>query len=201
MPEESNVHDGPGGPRQPAVPGHVDLVPGTEVLLDGGDAHLKRGKESDTVLIPQPSSNPDDPLNWAPIWKYLVITTQFLYTFVTVESALSLAPMFPLLQKEWDLNETQLSLLTGACVLALGYANFIIVPFSNIFGRRLASLSLGILVILTELWEALATSHKSFLAARVVNGLTTATAESLMVQVIADIFFLHERGLWTGIYL
>lgn len=131
----------------------------------------------------------------------IIIGVQFLYTFVTVESALSLAPMFPFLAEEWHLNLTQLSLLTGACVLALGYANFIIVPFSNIFGRRLASISLGILVILTEVWEALATSHQSFLTARVVNGLTTATAESLMVQVIADIFFLHERGLWTGIYL
>jgi MFS family permease len=131
----------------------------------------------------------------------VVIAVQFVYTFVTVESALSLAPMSPLLGVEWGLNMTQLGLFTGACVLALGYANFIIVPFSNIFGRRLASLSLGLLVILTEIWEALATSPNSFLAARVVNGLTTATAESLMVQVITDIFFLHERGLWTGIYL
>jgi hypothetical protein len=24
---------------------------------------------------------------------------------------------------------------------------------------------------------------------------------SLMMQVVADLFFLHERGLWTGIYL
>lgn len=119
---------------------------------------------------------------------------------MAVESALSLAPMFPLLGAEWGLDETQLGLLTGVCVLALGYANFIIVPFSNIFGRRLACLSLGSLVILTEIWEALATSYHSFLAARVLNGLTTATAESLMVQVICDIFFLHERGLWTGIY-
>lgn len=109
--------------------------------------------------------------------------------------------MFPLLGEEWHLNQTQLSLLTGACVLALGYANFIIVPLSNIFGRRLASLLLGVLVILTEIWEALATSHQSFLASRVCNGLTTATAESLMVQVIADMFFLHERGVWMGIYL
>lgn len=108
--------------------------------------------------------------------------------------------MFPLLGKEWHLDETQLSLLTGACVLALSYANFIIVPFSNVFGRRMTSLILALLVLLTEAWEALATSYNSFLAARVLNGLTTATAESLMVQVISDIFFLHERGLWMEIY-
>ena len=131
----------------------------------------------------------------------LVITTQFLYTFVTVESALSMAPMFPLLAKEFHLDQTQLSLLTGASVLALGYANFVIVPCSNVFGRRMTSLLFGIFVILTSLWEALATSHRSLLAARVMNGLSTATSESIMVQVVADIFFLHERGFWTGLYL
>jgi hypothetical protein len=36
--------------------------------------------------------------------------------------------MFPLLAKEFHLGEQQLSLLTGASVLALGYANFVIVP-------------------------------------------------------------------------
>ncbi|KAJ5101266.1 transmembrane transporter [Penicillium alfredii] len=175
----------------------VDVIPGTDVMRDADDAHLKHWKGSDTRGKLRPINRILYLQSLAPD---IIIATQFLYTFVTVESALSLAPMFPMLKKEWDLNQTQLSLLTGACVLALGYANFLIVPFSNIFGRRLAGLSLGVLVILTELWEALATSHHSFLAARVVNGLTTATAESLMVQVIADIFFLHERGLWTGIY-
>ncbi|KAB8202665.1 major facilitator superfamily domain-containing protein [Aspergillus parasiticus] len=179
---------------------HIDIVPGTDVLRDAEDRNLKHRKRSDTVLSPQPSNNSDDPLNWAPAWKYLVIVAQFLYVFVAVESSLSMAPMFPLLVKEWDLNETQLSLLTGGCILGLGYANFLIVPFSNIFGRRFASISLAVVTLLTVLWEALATSHKAFLAARVVNGLTTATTESIMMQVIADVLFLNERGLWTGIY-
>ena len=102
--------------------------------------------------IPHPSEDPQDSLNWSKSWKCeyqdsechgatrllqqkpdLVITTQFLYIFVTVESALSMAPMFPLLAEEFHLDETQLCLLTGACVLALGYANFIIVPCSKVF--------------------------------------------------------------------
>ncbi|KAB8226168.1 major facilitator superfamily domain-containing protein [Aspergillus novoparasiticus] len=170
----------------------IDIVPGTDVLRDAEDRNLKHGKRSDTVLIPQPSNNSDDPLNWAPAWKYLVIVAQFLYVFVAVESSLSVAPMFPLLAKECDLNETQLSLLTGECILGLGYANFLIVPFSNIFGRRFASISLAVLTLLTVLWEALTTSHKAFLAARVVNGLTTATTERIMMQVIADMFCMRE---------
>ena len=131
----------------------------------------------------------------------LVIGIQFLYTFITVESALSMAPMFPLFAEEFGLNQTQLGLITGVCVIALGYANFVIVPFSNIFGRRAATLLFGVLVLASTIWEALAKSNGSLLGARVINGIGTATSESLMVQVIADVFFLHERGLWTGVYL
>ena len=56
-------------------------------------------------------------------------------------------------------------------------------------------------MVLTYLWEALATSCSSLIAARVLNGVATATSESLMVQVVADAFFLHERGLWMRVYL
>ncbi|KAJ5365214.1 hypothetical protein N7517_008100 [Penicillium concentricum] len=117
-----------------------------------------------------------------------------------VESALSMGPMFPLFAAEFHLNETQLSLLTGACVLALGFSNFLIVPCSNIFCRRLTSLVFCLLGIVSCIWQALAGSYSSMLAARVVNGIATATSETILVQVVADMLFLHERGLWTGVY-
>lgn len=130
-----------------------------------------------------------------------VVLVQFAFTFIAVEAALSVAPMFPLFAEEFKLNQTQLNLLTGACILAQAFANFIIVPYSNIFGRRQASITFAVLIILTEIWEALATSYRSLLAARVMNGLVTAISETVMVQVINDVFFLHERGAFTGVYL
>jgi hypothetical protein len=35
-----------------------------------------------------------------------------------------MGPISPLFAAEFHLNDTQLSLLTGACVLALGFANY-----------------------------------------------------------------------------
>lgn len=130
----------------------------------------------------------------------IVAITQLIYVWVLVTGALSLAPMFPLLGMEFHLGQQQLSLLTGLNVITLGFANLFIVPLSNIFGRRPVSIVFGVLVFLTSIWQALATSHKSLLAARACNGIAAATSESIMVQVIADMFFLHERGLWMGIY-
>ncbi|KAL4811665.1 major facilitator superfamily domain-containing protein [Aspergillus spinulosporus] len=174
-----------------------DVLPGTDILHGQGNNEIPN---SNTALVPHPSNDPNDPLNWSPTWKYLVIATQFLFLFVSVESALSMGPMFPFFAEEFHLDETQLSLLTGACVLALGFSNFLIVPCSNIFGRRITSLAFCLLGTASCLWQALAKSRSSLLAARVISGVATATSETVMVQVTSDIFFLHERGAWTGLY-
>lgn len=64
---------------------HLEHVPGTALLTDvvdlGDPEHhqhhgaldtsvLKhdKGKDSDVLLVPQPSNRPNDPLNW-PLWK------------------------------------------------------------------------------------------------------------------------------------
>ncbi|KAJ5753270.1 hypothetical protein N7520_010187 [Penicillium odoratum] len=178
----------------------MDLVPGTDIMREGEELDPGHISHHEIVLIPRPSDDAHDPLNWSKPWKYLVIAVQFLFLFVSVESALSMGPMFPLFAAEFNLDDTELSLLTGACVLALGFSNFLIVPCSNIFGRRLTSLVFCLLGIASCIWQALATSYSSLLAARVVNGVATATSETLLVQVVGDMLFLHERGLWTGVY-
>lgn len=70
-------------------------------------------------LVPQPSCDLNDPLNWSSTWKLITATSQLLYVWVLVCSALSLAPLFPLLGQEFHLNQQQLSLLTGTNVLTL----------------------------------------------------------------------------------
>jgi MFS family permease len=146
-------------------------------------------------------SPPLNSLNALTATAVMVMASQWLFTWISVTGALSIAPMFPLLGAQFHLNNNQLALLTGTTVITLGFANFIIVPLSNIFGRRAVSLVFSVLIMLTCVWQALATSHSSLLAARAVNGLVCATSESVPVQMIADVFFLHERGLWTGVYL
>jgi MFS family permease len=85
--------------------------------------------------------------------------------------------------------------------MSLGYANFIIVPFSNIFGRRPTILICGLICVLANIWQAKVTSYNSFIGARVIGGLGAAANESIMPMVITDVMFLHQRGLWMGLYL
>jgi MFS family permease len=112
-----------------------------------------------------------------------------------------MAPMFPLFAETFHLSEGQLPLITGVTVLVLGFSNFIVIPFSNIFGRRASTLLFGVLFLGTCIWQALADSYGSFMAARAVIGLAAAPAETLMIQVIVDMYFLHERGVMMMLYL
>lgn len=66
---------------------HLEHVPGTALLEETTNDHqgalLKRGsgKDSEVVLVPQPSRDPNDPLNW-PLWQRDLILT--LYAFLTL---------------------------------------------------------------------------------------------------------------------
>jgi len=102
--------------------------------------------------------------------------------------------MFPLFRAQFLLDQQQLSLLTGLNVIAFGLAKMSIVPLFNIFGRRPITILCGVLVILTNVWQAFVTTQRSFLAARACNGIVAATSGAIMVQAVGDMFSLRGLG-------
>lgn len=61
-------------PPDMSVIDEVEVTPGTVHLVDSqGNMNSKHadGVERDIVLVPAPSSHPDDPLNWSKRRKYL----------------------------------------------------------------------------------------------------------------------------------
>jgi MFS family permease len=44
-------------------------------------------------------------------------------------------------------------------------------------------------------------SYHGFVAARVIAGFAGASCEGLTVAISADLFFVHERGWWMGLYV
>lgn len=74
------------------------------------------------------------------------------------------------------------------------------VPISTSFGRRPVYLLSQLINFGTSIWRAKANSYGSFMGACIVNGIGAGPAETLMPEVIADIFFLHDRGKWNTLY-
>jgi len=97
------------------------------VFLDTGAAHLEKGqygnlqlaKDGHTVLVPQPSTDPNDPLNWS--WRkkhlmlFVVSTTAFLGDFGSGAGI----PLIVLQGGEWGLSPAKVNEAGNLNVLML----------------------------------------------------------------------------------
>lgn len=76
---------------------HTKIYPGTEIMKDVGSHHFVKAGEKigkSRVLVPQPSNDPQDPLNWSPGWKLSAISCGCLLSFSLNLGPLANAPLF-----------------------------------------------------------------------------------------------------------
>jgi hypothetical protein len=101
----------------------TEILPGTEIMTDVGSHHFVKGGTG--VLVPQPSADPHDPLNWTAFWKGCCIAASISVSFTQGLGPLALAPMFPYYIKDFDSNLADVVKFTGYAILVLGFSNFI----------------------------------------------------------------------------
>ena len=79
--------------------------------------------------------------------------------------------------------------------LLQGLSNLFWMPIIVKYGRRPVYLSSFTLYTVCAIWAGVSKSYSSELAARIVMGFAAGSGECVAPLTIADIFFLHERGL------
>ncbi|KAJ5538897.1 Major facilitator superfamily domain general substrate transporter [Penicillium frequentans] len=177
------------------------ILPGTEIMADVGSHHfVKASSKSSRVLVPQPSQDPHDPLNWSRFWKALTMFTATLTTFSQGFGPLALAPMMPQMEETFNRSLSDIVQFTGVCILVLGFSNFLWIPLSTSFGRRPVLILSTLICLASNIWRAVAPTYGSYMGACVLNGVGAGPAETLQPQIIADILFLHERGAYNTLY-
>lgn len=180
---------------------HIEILPGTEIMTDVGVHHFVKARGSpERVLVPQPSADPNDPLNWSSPWKFAAIGSVLIATFAQGFGPLALAPMFGDLIEVYDSTLADVIQFTGVCILVLGFSNLFWVPVASTLGRRFAIITSTLICLGSSIWRARAQTYGSFMGACAVNGFGAGPAETLAPTVIADIFFLHDRGKLNTLY-
>ncbi|KAL5088591.1 hypothetical protein Trisim1_006546 [Trichoderma cf. simile WF8] len=189
-------------------PSSGEKVPGTTHFYDD-PSQPQAATEQDTIrlkcdtsgktpiiLVPQPSDDPNDPLNW-PLWKRDLITFTLCWAGVLATSlgpilAANTVTLSRLLTKTF----TKVALLTGYFLLGAGAAAIFFVPSARVWGKRHLFL-LGILIIIaSSAWAgSTGTNYGSLLGARVLQGVGTAPYESLLNAAVGDMYFVHQRGV------
>ncbi|KAL3428645.1 major facilitator superfamily domain-containing protein [Aspergillus tetrazonus] len=152
-------------------------------------------------LLPTPTQDERDPLRW-PIWlKRCAIITTSMTNFVTNMAGSGLSVAVPNLMQEYHKPESAAVQLLTYNFLFLSIGNIVWVPIAHKFGKR-ASLLLSMALQAGALvWCVTATSFSSLLAARCVQGFAGAAGESIVPEIAADIFFLHQRAAMMSIYV
>lgn len=162
-------------------------------------ANVKHSK-SGIILVPQPSDDPADPLNW-PLWRRDVVTL-VLCLLSVIASTLSplLAANTLTLTIYFARPFTDIALLTGYHLLGVGIAGFFFVASARLWGKRHLYLLGTVIIILSSIWGGASNhNYKSLMAARFFQGVGLAPFEALVNASIGDLYFVHERGLRMGL--
>ncbi|KAL1838442.1 hypothetical protein VTJ49DRAFT_2665 [Mycothermus thermophilus] len=161
-------------------------------------------REDDTlVLVPAPTADPADPLNWAAWRKAVCMLTVAFYAFVANFVSASMAPALPMWNRAFPHDRRQmhdLSMLVAFNVLMVGLGNVVWVPFANVLGRRHALfLSTGLLAAATVVGLHVP-GFRMTMVVRILQGLGSSASETIVPAVVGDLFFVHERGRWMALY-
>ncbi|EER24764.1 Major Facilitator Superfamily protein [Coccidioides posadasii C735 delta SOWgp] len=185
----------------------LDHVPGTTYVLDDDSSsieqipsetsHLKYDRSGPVpiILVPQPSDDPNDPLNW-PLWRRdLILTILSLISVICATTSPLMAANTVTIAAEFERTFTDIALLTGYHLCAVGVAGFLFVPTARIWGKRHLFLLGNVIIIFSCAWAgASGTNYKSLLAARIFQGIGLAPFEALVNAAVGDLYFVHERG-------
>ena len=121
----------------------------------------------------------------------------FLSNFITN----AIAPVLILIAEDFDVSVTKASYLFSLNLLFLGLGNLFWIPLSLKIGKRPVLLLTAIMFFASSIWSAVAKSWGSLLAARIIQGFAASAVEGLGPTVVGDLFFVHERGRWMGLYI
>jgi MFS family permease len=179
-------------------------IPGTVYLVDvNGQAtsDLHDVSHKDILLVPRPSSDPNDPLNWSRGRKLLAVSMAYLYVFGTgIATSLQYSVLADITA---DTGITTANLVegTGVMFLFFGWACLIWQPIALTYGRRGVYLITTLLTVPLMVWTAYSSSSPEWFAHRVLLGIVVSPIESLCEVTVLDLYFAHNRGTYMGLYV
>jgi MFS family permease len=181
-----------------------EYVPGTVYLVDiNGQvtSALHDVSHNHIVLIPRPSLDPNDPLNWSHSRKLLAVSMAYLYVFGTgIPTSLQYSVLADI-TADTGISTASLVQGTGIMFLFFGWACLIWQPIALTYGRRGVYLITTLLTIPLMVWTAYSTSASEWFAHRMLIGIVVSPIESLCEVTVMDLFFAHNRGTYMGIYV
>ncbi|EWZ33018.1 hypothetical protein FOCG_12569 [Fusarium oxysporum f. sp. radicis-lycopersici 26381] len=166
---------------------------------------LRLAEDGHTVLLPQPTDDPNDPLNWSSRKKHLILLV-VAWAALTSDftSAAGSAPVI-LQAAEWHKSPNSVNHNNSINVLMMAIGGLIWVPMTSIIGRAPTLFWSTFLGLIFSILSSVSTDFEMFMGVRAIQGLFLTSGQTIAIAFIKDIFFFHERarkiGLWALMYI
>ncbi|CAN8096261.1 unnamed protein product [Discula destructiva] len=186
------------------TPNVDNFPPGTTRLIDVDGSviskHASNAEGKDIVLIPRPSDDPEDPLNWTQKRKWLATSCVVIYTVMVAIPSSAVYSVVTPIRTATGLSLTDINNGTGIMFLFYGWGCLLWQPLALQYGKRPAYLA-SLVAYTAILGSApLCTTKHTYLANRILLGLFGSPVESLCEVSMTDIWFAHQRPKYLAVY-
>ncbi|KIW91773.1 uncharacterized protein Z519_07743 [Cladophialophora bantiana CBS 173.52] len=176
-------------------------IPGTVQLTDAdGSIDAKHAGNTDIILIPVPTNDPEDPLNWTPRRKALSTFCTLLYTGLIAGAFGSTPTVLVQISNSTGLTINDLVVGVGYTFLTFGWGCLIWQPLAMQYGKRPMYLISILVTVALMAWTPYCKSNAQWIANKLLQGFFGAPVESLSEISLTDLYFQHERGKYIAYY-
>ena len=149
-------------------------IPGTSRLVDTKGTfdrpHAVQSGRRDVVLIPTPSADPDDPLNWSRARKGLSCLCMCAYTLTVGIASAAIYSVLEPISHSTELTLNDLNSGTGYMFLAFGWSCLLWQPLAIQYGKRPVFLFSVLATSMIQVWAPYTKTNSQWIANKVLQG-------------------------------
>ncbi|KAK6197763.1 hypothetical protein LQW54_010601 [Pestalotiopsis sp. IQ-011] len=138
--------------------------------------------------------------NWSPALKLLVLLQVSWLAFLGPMAAAVINPAFVPLSNEFGITVVEASYELTVYIVSAGVGPLLTVPLANAYGRRPVYILGGLVAAATNIGAGRCSLWAGLMATRVFNGVGAGSPVAIGAATICDMYFLHERGFYMGIF-
>ncbi|KAF3769625.1 MFS general substrate transporter [Cryphonectria parasitica EP155] len=156
---------------------------------------------ADIILQPRPTSDPNDPLNWQKWRKYLNFGLATFYAVMAFAQINATTPTWGPMEDELGFDAVLMNntYAIGCATLALG--SFMLIPFALKYGLRPIYILSSAAQMAIMIWAARTETAGDWWGVNALQCWVGSLAETMVQMTVADVFFVHQRGLMNSIYI
>lgn len=163
------------------------------------------GNLMQTLLVPQPTNDPADPLNW-PTWrKHAILGLVSMGAFCGDFASTCGIAAAPVQAKQWHMDLVVANYPNNLSALMCGLSGLVWMPLLNSWGRMPVFFWSTVMGLFFTLGCALSPTYEIYYAMRVLQTINVTTGQTIGLAFIKDMFFFHEHarkiGLWYTVFI